>query len=201
MSKRPGFILGLTGSIAMGKTTVSNMFRELKVPVWCADTEVKKLYSKEGSATKIIKKYYPEVVIRSGVDKTKLKYLIHKDNEVLGKIESIVHPLLKSSKDMFLECNKRKNVIIFDIPLLFEKNQQSSFDGVVVVTASAKTQKDRVLRRTNMTEKDFEFIKQHQMKEEEKIKRADFIINTDKSLSDTREDVKNLLYKIKIMES
>ena len=201
MSKRPGFILGLTGSIAMGKTTVSNMFRDLKVPVWCADTEVKKLYSKEGSATKIIKKYYPEVVIRSGVDKTKLKYLIHKDNEVLGKIESIVHPLLKSSKDMFLECNKRKNVIIFDIPLLFEKNQQNSFDGVVVVTASAKTQKDRVLRRTNMTEKDFEFIKQHQIKEEEKIKRADFIINTDKSLSDTREDVKNLLYKIKIMES
>jgi dephospho-CoA kinase len=199
LSKRPVFILGLTGSIAMGKTTVSNMFRDLKVPVWCADTEVHKLYSKEGSATKIIKKFYPEVVIKSGVDKTKLKELIHQDNGVLGKIEKIVHPLLKSSKDTFLECNKRESVIIFDIPLLFEKNQQSRFNGVVVVTASAKTQRDRVLKRANMTEKDFEFIKQQQIKEEEKIKKADFIINTDKSLSETKEDVKNLLYKIKIM--
>ncbi len=105
MSNKPCFILGLTGSIAMGKTTVSNMFRDLGVPVWCADNEVKKLYEKNGTATKKILKKYPDIVTERGVDTSKLKDLIHRDNRILKNIETIVHPLLESSKINFLNTH------------------------------------------------------------------------------------------------
>ena len=185
----------------MGKTTVSNMFRDIGVPVWCADNEVNTLYSKDGEATKIFAKKFPSVLTETGVDKTKLRNLIHKDNSVLKKIEEIVHPLLRGSKTSFAESNKKKPIIIYDIPLLFEKNQDRNFDAVVLVTASETTQKSRVLRRKNMTEKDFQLIKRNQLCEKEKLKRADFIINTDKSLSETQSDVANLYQKLRDMVS
>ena len=119
MSKKHRFVLGLTGSIAMGKTTISNMFRDLGVPVWCADNEVEKLYQKNGAATKIISEIYPDVVTENGVDKIKLRNLIHTDNCILKNIEAIVHPLLQNSKSNFLKTNKPLSD--FDIPLLFEK--------------------------------------------------------------------------------
>ena len=124
MNRKNRFILGLTGSIGMGKTTVSNMFRDIGVPVWCADQEVQNLYSDNGNATKIIKIKYPSVVGKKGVDKTSLRNLIHKDNRILEEVERIVHPLLKDSKDKFLQTNADANLLIFDIPLLFEKNQE-----------------------------------------------------------------------------
>ena len=181
----------------MGKTTVSNMFREAGVPVWCADNEVNSLYSKNGAATKIFVKEFPSVLTKTGVDKTKLRNLIHKDNSILKKIEEIVHPLLHTSRTSFAELYKNDPIIIYDIPLLFEKNQEKKFDAVVLVTASEITQKTRVLRRKNMTEKDYELIKRNQMSEEEKLKRADFIINTDKSLSETEKDVEDLYQNLK----
>ena len=196
MNRKNRFILGLTGSIGMGKTTVSNMFRDIGVPVWCADQEVQNLYSDNGNATKIIKIKYPSVVGKKGVDKTSLRNLIHKDNRILEEVERIVHPLLKDSKDKFLQTNADANLLIFDIPLLFEKNQEKNYDGVLVVTASKSTQKRRVLSRSNMNEKDLQLIRRNQLDEDEKIKRADFIINTDKSLSDTRRDVSDLHFKI-----
>ena len=183
----------------MGKTTVSNMFRDFGVPVWCADNEVNSLYSKNGSATKIFIKEFPSVITETGVDKIKLRNLIHKDNSILKKIEKIVHPLLRGSRTSFAKLNKKHPVIIYDIPLLFEKNQEKNFDAVVLVTATEKTQKSRVLKRKNMTEKDFLLIKKNQLNEKEKVKRADFVINTDKSLLETREDVKHLYNKIKDM--
>ena len=183
----------------MGKTTVSNMFRKVDVPVWCADNEVDTLYSKSGAATKIFMKEFPSVVTKTGVDKTKLKNLIHKDNSILKKIEEIVHPLLYLSRNCFAKLHKNDPIIIYDIPLLFEKNQEKNFDAVILVTASEITQKNRVLRRKNMTEEDYKLIKRNQMSEKEKINRADFIINTDKSLSETQRDVLNLYHKIKEM--
>ena len=183
----------------MGKTTVSNMFRDIGVPVWCADNEVNKLYSKKGAATKIFMKEFPSVVTETGVDKIKLRNLIHKDNTILKKIEKIVHPLLRGSRTSFANLHKNHSVIIYDIPLLFEKNQERNFDAVALVTASEITQKSRVLRRENITEKDFQLIKQNQLNEKEKLKRANFIINTDKSLSETKEDVKDLYRKIRQM--
>ena len=181
----------------MGKTTVSNMFREFGVPVWCADNEVNSLYSKNGAATKILIKEFPSVLTKTGVDKEKLRNLIHKDNSILKKIEEIVHPLLRTSRNSFVKLYKNDPIIIYDIPLLFEKNQEKNFDAVVLVTASEITQKTRVLRRKNMTEKDYKLIKRNQLSEEEKLKRADFIINTDKSLSETQKDVVDLYRKLK----
>ncbi|MDC3107942.1 dephospho-CoA kinase [Paracoccaceae bacterium] len=198
MNKKSSFILGLTGSIAMGKTTVSNMFRDIGVPVWCADNEVNNLYSKNGAATQIFVKEFPSVVTDIGVDKTKLRNLIHRDNTTLRKIEEIVHPLLRGSRTSFADLYKKQPIIIYDIPLLFEKNQDRNFDAVVLVTASEVTQKSRVLKRKNITEKDFQLIKRNQLNEKDKLKRANFILNTDKPLLETKEDVKDL-YRI-IME-
>ena len=183
----------------MGKTTVSNMFRDIGVPVWCADNEVNALYSKSGKATKVFIKEFPSVVTETGVDKAKLRNLIHKDNTLLKRIEQIVHPLLSESKNSFAQLNENHPIIIYDIPLLFEKNQESNFDAVVLITASEITQKSRVLKRRNITEKDFQLIKRNQLNEKEKLKRANFIINTDKTLLETKYDVKNLYKKIREM--
>ena len=196
LNNNTGFILGLTGSIAMGKTTVSNMFRDLGVQVWCADNEVNELYKKNGAATKVFSKEFPSVITKTGVDKKKLRNLIHKDNAILKKVERIVHPLLEHSKVDFVKSNKDLPLIIFDIPLLFEKQQERKFDAVLVVTASELTQKKRVLSRKNMKEQDFQLIKRNQMNEKEKIKRADFLINTDKSLLETKQDVLEIYQKI-----
>ena len=181
----------------MGKTTVSNMFRDLGVPVWCADNEVKKLYEKNGTATKIIFKEYPDVVTESGVDRSKLRDLIHRDNRILKNIERIVHPLLESSKINFLNTNKNIPLVVFDIPLLFEKDLEKDFDAVLVVTASNITQRNRVLSRKNITVKDFQLIKRNQLGEKEKREKADFLINTDKSLAETNKDVLEIHKQIK----
>ena len=180
----------------MGKTTVSNMFRDLGVQVWCADNEVNELYKINGAATKILSNEFPNVVTKNGVDKKKLRNLIHKDNAILKKVERIVHPLLEHSKVDFVKSNKDLPLIIFDIPLLFEKQQERKFDAVLVVTASELTQKKRVLSRKNMKEQDFQLIKRNQMSEQEKIKRADFLINTDKSLLETKQDVLEIYQKL-----
>ena len=181
----------------MGKTTVSNMFRDLGVQVWCADNEVNELYKINGAGTKVLSNEFPSVVTKNGVDKKKLRNLIHKDNAILKKVERIVHPLLEHSKVDFIRSNKDLPLIIFDIPLLFEKQQERNFDAVLVVTASELTQKKRVLNRKNIKEQDFQLIKRNQMNEQEKIKRADFLINTDKSLRETKQDVLEIYQKIK----
>ena len=180
----------------MGKTTVSNMFRDLGVQAWCADNEVRELYKINGAATKIFSNQFPSVVTETGIDKEKLRNLIHKDNTTLKKVERIVHPLLEHSKVDFIRSNKDLPLIVFDIPLLFEKQQETKFDAVLVVTASELTQKKRVLSRKNMKEQDFQLIKRNQMNEQEKIKRADFLINTDKSLLETKQDVLEIYQKI-----
>ena len=181
----------------MGKTTISSMFRDLGVQIWCADNEVNELYKINGAATKIFSNKFPSVVTKTGVSKKKLRNLIHRDNAILKEVERIVHPLLEHSKVDFLRSNEDSPLIVFDIPLLFEKQQEKNFDAVLVVTASELTQKKRVLSRKNIKEKDFQLIKRHQMNEQEKIKRADFLINTDKSLQETKQDVLEIYQKIK----
>ncbi len=181
----------------MGKTTVSNMFRDLGVQVWCADNEVNELYKIHGAATKVFSKEFPSVVTNAGVDRKKLRSLIHKDNTILKKVERLVHPLLEYSKVDFAKSNKDSPLIVFDIPLLFETQQERKFDAVLVVTASEITQKKRVLSRQNVKEQDFQLIKRNQMSEQEKTKRADFLINTDKSLLETKQDVLEIYQTIK----
>ena len=128
--------------------------------------------------------------------KQELKKLIHKDNRILLKIESLIHPLLESAKKIFIEQNHLKPLIVFDIPLLFEKNQEKIFDATLLVTASEKTQKRRALSRGKLSVKDFELIKKNQLNEENKIKRASFVFNTDKTMEETKSDVKFLYQKI-----
>ena len=190
------FILGLTGSIAMGKTTVSKMFKDLGVPVWCADTAVQDLYRPNSEGTRKIQEFLPSAVDKSGVNREILKQLIHKDNEVLKKIENLIHPLLQSSKEIFIEKNHLKPLIIFDIPLLFEKNQEKFFDATLLVTASEETQRERALLRGKLSKKDFELIKKNQLNEKNKIIRSDFVFNTDKSIEETELEVKFLHQKI-----
>ena len=190
------FSLGLTGSIAMGKTTVGEMFKDLGVPVWCADTAVQDLYKPNADGTRKLEKLLPSAVDKNGVNREILKKLIHKDNEVLKKIENLIHPLLKSSKKIFIEENHLKPLIIFDIPLLFEKNQDKSFDATLLVTASEVTQRERALLRGKLSKEDFDLIKKNQLKEENKIRRADFILNTDKKIEETKLEVKILYKKI-----
>ena len=188
------FVLGLTGSIAMGKTTVSDMFKELGVPVWCADSAVKDLYQPNAEGTRKLKNYLPDAVDKNGVNKEILKKLIHKDNKILKKIESLIHPLLQKSKTIFIRENNMKPLIIFDIPLLFEKNQEKSFDAVLLVTASEETQKKRALSRGKLSSEDFDLIKKNQLTEENKLKRASFVLNTDKPIDETKLEV-NILYQ------
>ena len=190
------FILGLTGSIAMGKTTVSKMFKDLGVPVWCADTAVQDLYRPNSEGTRKIKEFFPSAVNKSGVNREILKKLIHKDNEVLKKIENLIHPLLQSSKEIFIEKNHLKPLIIFDIPLLFEKNQEKYFDAILLVTASEEIQKERALSRGKLSIEDFNLIKKNQLKEKEKIRRASFVLNTNKPIQETKTEVKVLYKKI-----
>ena len=118
----------------------------------------------------VFTKKYPNVVTETGIDKRKLRKLIHQDNGLLKEIEEIVHPLLLGSKTSFANLHKKHPLIIYDIPLLFEKNQERDFDAVVLVTASEITQKNRVLRRKNITEKDFQLIKRNQLNEKDKLK-------------------------------
>ena len=116
---------------------------------------------------------------------------------ILKKVEQIVHPLLEHSRVDFIKSNKDFPLKILDIPLLFEKQQERNFDAVLVVTASELTQKKRALSRKSIKEQDFQLIKRNQMNEQEKIKRADYIINTDKSLLETKQDVLEIYQKIK----
>ncbi len=190
------FVLGLTGSIAMGKTTVSEMFKELGVPVWCADSAVKDLYEPQAEGTRKLKKFLPVAVDENGVNKEILKNLIHKDNKVLRKIENLIHPLLRKSKEKFIKENNMKPLIIFDIPLLFEKNQEKNFDAVLLVTASEETQKKRALARGKISSEDFDLIKRNQLNEKNKLKRSNFVFNTDKPLKETKLEVKILHKKI-----
>ena len=190
------FVLVLTGSIAMGKTTVSQMFNDLGVPVWCADAAVGDLYRPNAEGTEELQKIFPTAIDKNGVNKETLKKLIHKDNAVLKKIESLIHPLLESSKTSFIEENHRKPLIVFDIPLLFEKDQEKFFDATLLVTASEKTQKKRALLRGKLSIDDFELIKKNQLEEEKKIKRADYVLNTDKPIEETNFEVKALHHNI-----
>ena len=190
------FILGLTGSIAMGKTTVSEMFKDLGVPVWCADTAVQDLYQPNAEGTRKLKEFLPSAVDKNGVNREILKKFIHKDNEFLKKIENLIHPLLQSSKEIFIKENHLKPLVVFDIPLLFEKNQQKNFDATLLVTASEETQRERALLRGKLSKKDFELIKKKQLNEENKIRRANFVFNTDKPIDETELEVKLLHRKI-----
>ena len=169
--------LGLTGSIGMGKTTTADMFRKAGVPVWDADATVHELYAKGGAAVGPVSNAFLDVLKNGAIDRGALKAALSTDTTALSRLESIVHPLVAKSRQDFLESLDAP-LVVLDIPLLFETNAMDQVDKIVVVSAPAEVQSQRVLSRGTMTEDQFEMILSKQLPDAEKRARADYVIET-----------------------
>lgn len=193
MSERRPYILGLTGSIGMGKSTVAAMFEELGAPVFDADAAVHRLQGPGGALLPHIEQAFPGTTGPDGVDRQKLGAAVFSDKEALERLESIVHPAVGAMRADFLDETRHCGLIVFDIPLLYEKTGAQGLDGVAVVSAPAQAQRDRVLARPGMTVEKFEQILEIQVPDAEKRKRADFVIDTGASIEETRAAVAKLV--------
>lgn len=189
------FRLGLTGSIGMGKSTTAAMFAAEGLPVWDADAAVHRLYGPNGAAVQPIATLCPQAKTGQGLDRAALKDWIASDPTALGQLESIVHPLVAADRDAFI-ASAKADIVVFDIPLLFEKGTETQMDATLLCTAPAVLQKARVLARGTMTIGQFETILAHQMPDAEKRARATHIVET-LSLDSTRAYVKALIAHIR----
>ncbi len=187
--------LGLTGSIGMGKSTVTKMFAEEGAPVFDADAAVHALYAPGGAAVALIEAAFPGVVSQGGVDREKLSQRVLGDARAIRQLEMIVHPLVRQAQLQFVQKHRDAGapVIVLDIPLLFEGGGEALVDKIVVVSAPAEVQRARVLARPGMTEEKFESILARQTPDLEKRARADFVIETGVGMDQTRASVRALL--------
>ena len=186
-------MLGLTGSIGMGKSTVAGMLRELGVPVFDADAAVHVLQGPDGALLPAIEAAFPGTTGPAGVDRPKLGSAVFGDPEKLARLEGIVHPAVAAMRNDFLAASAAAPLIVFDVPLLFEKSGTKGIDKVAVVSAPQAQQRARVLARPGMTEEKFEQILKLQVPDAEKRARADFVIDTGVSLEATREAVAGIV--------
>lgn len=190
------FILGLTGSIGMGKSAVAAMFRGLGVPVFDADAAVHELQGPGGACIDPIERAFPGTTGPAGVDRQKLGAAVFGNPAALRQLELIVHPEVAELRRTFLADNAAAPLIVFDIPLLFEKTGNHGLDAVLVVSAPAAMQRERVLARPSMTPQKFEQILKLQIPDAEKRARADHVIDTGVSLAETRHAVQRLVHAI-----
>ncbi|MDE2405819.1 MAG: dephospho-CoA kinase [Sphingomonadales bacterium] len=193
--KRP-FILGLTGSIGMGKSAVAAMLRELGVPVFDADAAVHALQGPGGALLPEIEAAFPGTTGPEGVDRPALGAAVFGDAGKLARLEGIVHPAVAAMRQRFMAENEAQPLVVFDIPLLFEKGA-TGVDAVAVVSAPAEAQRARVLARPGMTEDKFAAILRLQVPDAEKRARADYVIDTGVSLAETRAAVAGLVEAIR----
>ena len=186
-------ILGLTGSLGMGKTTTATMFAEEGVPVHDADAAVHGLY--EGEAVPLIEAAFPGTTAAGKVDRAKLSARVVGDDAAIKKLETIVHPLVRQAEERFLAEAERKGakVAVLDIPLLYETGGEKRCDAVVVVSAPVGTQRARVLERPGMTEQKFQALVAKQLPDAEKRARADFIVDSGQGLEAARAQVREIL--------
>lgn len=187
------FILGLTGSIGMGKSAVAAMFEAAGVPVFDADAEVRRLQGPSGALVPAIEAAFPGSTGPDGVLREKLGELVFGDREALARLEGIVHPAVALGRHAFMIEHSGEPLVVFDIPLLFEKGGWEQVDGIAVVSAPAEVQRHRVLARPGMTPEKFARILSIQVPDAEKRARADHVIDTGQSLRETEEDVKALI--------
>jgi dephospho-CoA kinase len=186
-------VIGLTGSIGMGKSTTARFFAEAGVPVHDADLTVHRLYA--GEAAPLIEAAFPGVTERHGIDRAKLANRVLGDLEALRRLEGIVHPLVRREELKFLDAAEKAGaaVAVLDIPLLFETGGDHRVDAVVVVTAPAATQRARALERAGMTEEKFQALLTQQMPDAEKRRRADFVVDTSQGLDSAQTQVHAIL--------
>ncbi len=194
-------LLGLTGSIGMGKSTTADMFRAEGAPVYDSDRLVHDIYN--GPAAMEIERAFPGATAGGAVDRNRLASLVLGDAEAMKRLEAIVHPLVWEGRRRFLEEQARRGVkiAVLDIPLLFETGVDKDVDAIVVVTAPKSLQRARVLSRANMTEEKFESILGRQTPDEEKRRRADFIVHTDAGLEAARGEVRAILKTLQAREA
>jgi dephospho-CoA kinase len=195
------FVLGLTGSIGMGKSAVAAMLRGLGVPVFDADAAVHELQGPNGACLEPIERAFPGTTGPAGVDRQKLGAAVFGNPAALKVLEQIVHPEVAELRRTFLADNAAAPLIVFDIPLLFEKAGQHGLDAVLVVSAPAQMQRTRVLARPGMTEEKFAQILKLQVPDAEKRARADYVIDTGVSLAETRHAVQRLVHAIGAREN
>lgn len=195
MTTRRPFLIGLTGSIGMGKSTAASMFADLGVPVWDADAAVRRLYASGGAAVSGIARICPEAVVDGAVCRDALRRWLSRGPDALDELESVVHPLVQADRSEFLRVSDA-DIVLLDVPLLFETGAYSEMDAVVVVSAPSEIQRERVLARPDMTQEIFESILARQVPDEEKRLRADYVIES-LGMEETRAAVQSCLNSIR----
>lgn len=187
------FVLGLTGSIGMGKTTTAALFRKAGVPVHDSDADVHAAYQGEGAA--LVAAAFPDAVVDGAIDRARLAALVRDTPAALAELERIVHPLVRESRTGFVRAAAMagEKLVVLDIPLLFETGAEGEVDAAVVVSAPEDVQKQRVLARPGMTPEWLEVILSRQMPDAEKRRRAQFVVDTSKGLDDAERQVQDIL--------
>jgi dephospho-CoA kinase len=189
-------ILGLTGSIGMGKSTTAKLFAEAGVPVYDADAMVHKLY--EGEAAPAIEAAFPGTTAGGKVDRQKLSARVVHDPAAIKQLEQIVHPMLGASRQKFFSDAEQSGapVAVVDVPLLFETGGEKRVDAVVVVTTSAENQRERIMARGTMSAEALDSILARQLPDAEKRKRADFVVDTSHGLDPVRAQIRDILREV-----
>jgi len=185
--------IALTGSIGMGKSTVAAMFEEAGIPVFDADAEVRRMQGPGGALVEDIGRRFPGSKVDGAIDRGILSALVVADRDELAALETIVHPAVARARERFIEANRDAPALLFEIPLLFETHGEGAFDQVIVVSAPAAVQRERVMERTGMTAEKLEGLLARQLPDESKRDRADFVIDTGGTHEDTRKQVRSIL--------
>ena len=196
-------ILGLTGSIAMGKTETAKMFQRLAIPVYNADAAVHELYGKKGAAVEPIAALHPDVIVNGEVCREKLSRKIINNPGIVAEIEKIVHPLVRRKQSDFIASSNRAGapLAVLDIPLLFETGGENRVDKILVVTAPENIQRKRALERPGMTPEKLALILSRQMPDEEKRAKADYVVETHKGLEHAFQRVSEIVDELKSLQN
>ena len=190
-------VLGLTGGIGMGKSTVARWLRDQDIQVFCADEYVHRLLGPRGNAARAIIRSFPDAATGQKIDRTKLGQIIFKNKQARKRLENILHPLVRAAEMRFVTRHQKSDLIVLDIPLLYETGAEILCDAVMVVDAPASIARARVLARPGMTPERYALIKAAQMPNNRRKKRADFVLDTNQSTTATRRDLQTILRAVK----